>query len=172
MFADLSIQTQWLLNSVALLIVHLLGAWIAVRLPAAWFRTDNWLTAPRHWEREGKVYERLFRIRRWKDRLPDGGSWFRDGFAKSVLASRTQVYLLRFAQETRRGEWTHWGMLLTLPLFLFWNTWSGMAALAGWMLVFNMPCIIVQRYNRARLLRVVGVQKRVWYTGVRTGDHP
>ena len=117
------------------------------------------------------MYERLLRVRSWKPLLPDGGAWFRRGFPKARLNSRSPDYLLLFAAETRRGEWAHWVMLLTLPLFGLWNTADGMLVVTIWLLAGNLPCIVVQRYNRARLLRVIGERGRLCYTGEEKSRH-
>ncbi|WP_020615092.1 hypothetical protein [Paenibacillus daejeonensis] len=164
MFAEGEASLPWLLNGVSLTIIHMTAAWVAIRLPDRWFANESWLTAPRSLEYGGQLYERLLQIRRWKDRLPDGGAWFKGGFAKAVLTSREPEYMERFVRETRRGEWTHWGMLLALPLFGLWNSWGGMVIVAVWLVAANLPCILVQRYNRVRLLRVVGLRQQLCYT--------
>ena len=103
------------------------------------------------------------RIQLWKDRLPDGGSWLRSGFAKKRLQSRSKDYLERFAAETRRGELTHWLMLLPVPLFALWNNLLGMLIMILYALAANVPCIIVQRYNRIRLLKVMSRREQLCY---------
>jgi glycosyl-4,4'-diaponeurosporenoate acyltransferase len=58
-------------------------------------------------------------------------------------------------QETCRAELTHWLTLLFAPLFFFWNPlW------VGFFMIFyasmeNFPLIMTQRYNRARLRRIM-----------------
>jgi glycosyl-4,4'-diaponeurosporenoate acyltransferase len=50
---------------------------------------------------------------------------------------------------------THWITMAYGPLFWLWSAWW----LGGVMVVFgvlaNVPCLVAQRYNRARLLRVL-----------------
>lgn len=171
MFADPSPGWVWLFNGLALTLWHLLLAWASTHAPVTWFARDGWLTRIRLFEREGRVYDRLLRVRVWKPLLPDGGAWFRRGFPKARLDSRSPAYLLRFAAETRRGEWSHWVMLLALPLFGLWNTTEGLLVVTFWLVGSNLPCIIVQRYNRARLLRVMGERERLWYTGGVESQH-
>jgi len=141
------------------------AAWSAVvgyaahRLPLRRLDHDARFTRLRTWERGGRVYERLG-IRRWKDRLPEFGAVFRGGASKRSLPSRDTAHLTRFAAETRRAEIVHWVIPLVTPLFVLWNpAWlvSGMVAYA---VVANAPCLIVQRYNRGRLLRVLTRRNR------------
>ena len=77
------------------------------------------------------------------------------GFAKASLRAHTPDFLERFLRETWRGELTHWLALLTLPLFAIWNPGWGVAINATYAVALNVPCLLAQRYNRARFLRVL-----------------
>ncbi|MBN2507935.1 MAG: glycosyl-4,4'-diaponeurosporenoate acyltransferase [Verrucomicrobia bacterium] len=126
-------------------------AWLFTRLPAAWFRPGP----ARAWEQGGRFYERVFKIRHWKDRLPDGARWFSGGFAKGALAGAGADYLRRFVRETWRGELCHWCALGCAPLFFLWNPWWADGVMAGYAVAANVPCILAQRYNRARFERLL-----------------
>jgi glycosyl-4,4'-diaponeurosporenoate acyltransferase len=136
------------------------AAWSAVvgygahRLPAARLDADGFLTRPRRWERGGRVYEHLA-IRRWKDLLPEAGTVFRGGTSKRALPGRTSEDLRRFAAETRRAELVHWTIPLITPVFAIWSPPALLAAMVAYAVVANLPCLIVQRYNRARIGRVL-----------------
>jgi glycosyl-4,4'-diaponeurosporenoate acyltransferase len=112
------------------------------------FARDTWLTRPRALERDGAAYDRLW-IRRWKDRLPEAGG------AKRVVGGRDRTTLERFVVETRRAEWVHWVILAAVPLFALWNPPLAMVLVVGVGVSFNLPCLLVQRYNRLRLQRVI-----------------
>jgi glycosyl-4,4'-diaponeurosporenoate acyltransferase len=141
------------------------AAWSAVvgyaahRLPLRRLDHDAPFTRLRTWERGGRVYERLG-IRRWKDRLPEFGAVFRGGASKRSLPSRDTPHLTRFAAETRRAEIVHWAIPLVSPLFALWNPAWLVGAMAAYAVVANAPCLIVQRYNRGRLLRVLTRRNR------------
>ncbi|MEB3168033.1 MAG: hypothetical protein ACKN89_08470 [Cyanobium sp.] len=92
-------------------------------------------------------------IRRWKRWIPDAGAALPGGIAKASLVSRDPCCLQRLVIETRRAELVHWALwaagLLT-PL------WLPLPAVAGNLLFatgFNLPCLLLQRFNRRRLLR-------------------
>ena len=103
-----------------------------------------------HW-----FYESLLHIRAWKSLLPDAGGWFVGGFAKQELKSRQPDYLRQFLEETCRGEWSHFIVMIFAPLFFLFNPpWAGWVMLAYGLLA-NLPCILVQRYNRRRLAAVI-----------------
>jgi glycosyl-4,4'-diaponeurosporenoate acyltransferase len=137
------------LNALGLPALQLGCAWIFTRLPAAWFhpplpKTDR-----------SRGYERFLGIKRWKDRLPDGASWFKGGFAKASLRQRDPQHLARFLRETWRGELCHWTVLALIPVFFLWNPGWADLVIAAYALAANLPCILVLRYNRQRLSRVL-----------------
>jgi len=141
------------LNALGLPALQLGCAWAFTRMPATWFaRSPGGGDARR--------YERALAIKCWKDRLPDGASWFKGGFAKAKLQRRDRRHLARFLQETWRGELCHWTALALIPVFFLWNPWWGDLVIALYALAANLPCILVQRYNRARLQRVLSDEAR------------
>ena len=138
------------LNAGGWLCLQLGLAWLFLRLPAHWF---NWRNARMN-RANRQLYERFLLIKRWKDWLPDGARWFSHGFSKRALANKHPEYLRRFVCETRRGEICHWLAIACVPLFGLWNPGWGLLVNAAYALLANLPCILVQRYNRARLLRL------------------
>jgi glycosyl-4,4'-diaponeurosporenoate acyltransferase len=127
--------------------------YVAHRRPADTFDPNRWPYRLRGWERGGRVYQRIG-IRRWKDRLPEAGAVFTGGFSKRHLASRNRFYLDRFVAETCRAEFAHWAMMALAPIwFVLFAPLVG-ALNCVYALGANLPCLIVQRFNRGRLLRV------------------
>jgi glycosyl-4,4'-diaponeurosporenoate acyltransferase len=146
--------SPWILvtvNIAAWLIFHLGLAGLATALPLRLFPPGGWVCRQRRWEHSGRIYQTLFAVRRWKRLLPEGADILRRGFKKGRLASRDPQYLREYSLETCRSEICHWAVWLCGWLFFVWNPpW------AGWIMVAyataaNFPCIITQRYNRARL---------------------
>lgn len=133
----------------------LLVGWAAHRAPLRRFDHDTWLTRPRSVERDGRWYEARLHIVRWKDWLPEGGGFYRGGFAKRTVAGGDVDVMRRFVAETRRAEYAHWLMMAATPVFFLWNAWWGDVLNVVFALTVNLPCLMVQRYNRARLTRVI-----------------
>lgn len=131
----------------------ILLALVCLFLPDRVFAPNRFLWRAHAWEREGRVYEDVFRVRRWKHLLPDGGGiWKKRGYKKRNLSDYSEENLRRFLVESSRGELTHW--LGITPFWLFglfapgWVVWIMLI----YALVVNLPCIIAQRYNRPRVL--------------------
>ncbi|MBQ7801301.1 MAG: glycosyl-4,4'-diaponeurosporenoate acyltransferase [Oscillospiraceae bacterium] len=123
-------------------------------LPRRWFRAERFPYRPFSWEREGKIYEKLH-IRVWKDRVPDMSRLLRSMVPKAVTARPTAESLDRLVRETCVAEAVHWALaVLSLGVLKIWK------GLGGWIcyglcLLGNLPFIIIQRYNRPRLLRTL-----------------
>jgi glycosyl-4,4'-diaponeurosporenoate acyltransferase len=148
---ELPIAWIIVLNVAGWLVIQLGLAWVFTRLPLEWFNSP----LAHAWENQGRWYERVFVIKRWKGLLPDGARWFTGGFAKHTLGRRDLRHLDRFRRETWRGELCHWCAMASAPVFFLWNPWWGDVIIIAYAIVANLPCILVQRYNRARLQRVL-----------------
>jgi glycosyl-4,4'-diaponeurosporenoate acyltransferase len=131
------------------------AGYLGHRLPARWLNRDRVLLRLLGFERDGRWYERRLRIKRWKDRVPEAGELFRGGFSKRAVRGRDPGHLARFVLETRRAELTHWLLLAAAPFFFVWNPWWLGVLMVVYALVANAPCLLIQRYNRARLERVL-----------------
>lgn len=150
----------WTANVLGWPLIHLgIGA-VALRLPPHLFARDSWLTAPRRWENQGRLYRDWLAIRRWKSLLPDGASWL-GGLAKGKLCSHDPSYLTQFQLETRRAEVAHWCMFCCLPVFFLWNPPWACFVMTAYAVGVNLPCILAQRYNRITLDRVLRTRPRV-----------
>jgi glycosyl-4,4'-diaponeurosporenoate acyltransferase len=148
----------WAANLLGWPIIQLGLAAVFLQLPLEWFENDTWLTAPRAWEHEGRLYRDRLAIRRWKALLPDGAPWF--GGSQKSLSTRCAVHLNRFRLETRRAELAHWCMLACLPAFFLWNPSWACWVMTVYALAANLPCILAQRYNRLILTRIAANHDR------------
>lgn len=125
---------------------------LAPRVPLRMLDHDSWLTRARCFESQGRAYEKLH-IRHWKGWLPDAGGWFGGRSKRNLEGGRSG--LARFSAETRRAELVHWLVIAIAPVFAAWNPPPLLVVMVLYALVANVPCIVVQRYNRARIDRVL-----------------
>jgi glycosyl-4,4'-diaponeurosporenoate acyltransferase len=150
----------WAANILGWPVIQISISYVSLRLPAERFVADNWITAPRGWERGGRVYKDWFRIRKWKQLLPDGAPWL-GGFSKKKLDAREQEYLDQFLVETRRAEVAHWCMLFCFPVFFLWNPPWACCVMCAYAVAANLPCIVAQRYNRMAIARLAHNRSRL-----------
>lgn len=112
------------------------------------------------WEENGQFWNHHFHVRKWKDSLPDSSSIFKTAYNKKEMKRTNLESLEKFIIETQRAELAHWLSMLPAPLFFIWNP-----AWAGWIMVIyaflaNFPFIIIQRYNRPRLLNLLQTKRQ------------
>jgi glycosyl-4,4'-diaponeurosporenoate acyltransferase len=136
----------WAVGSLAI------GWWAARRPPTAIHAGP--VTRLRPWEHDGRTWQRLTRVSRWKDRLPEAGAVF-GGMSKRSVGSRGTDEMQRFATETVRAEKVHWALLATTPLHAIWCRPTIFLGMVAYGLVANVPFIVVQRANRGRIDRIV-----------------
>jgi glycosyl-4,4'-diaponeurosporenoate acyltransferase len=154
---DTSFPLVWviLIDALAWLVIHLGVACLGMRIRPERFDPAGWLFRERRMERGGRLYERFFAVKLWKDFLPDGAALFQRGFRKKALLGRDREYFSRFVTETCRGEIVHWVVLCCSILFFLWNTWAVGLIMVAYAVAANLPCILAQRYNRLRFIRVM-----------------
>ena len=146
------------LDIIAWFLIHMGVSYSMSRVPIELFKADSVLCRRKSFEAEGRLYERLFRIKKWKETLPDGATLFKAGFPKRHLKKKIKVYLQTFIKETCRAELTHWLTLACAGVFFIWNHWWIGLIMIVYAAAVNLPCILTQRYNRIRLVRVVAVK--------------
>lgn len=143
------------IDIVAWVFFHLAISALCLRLPLKTFQNNAFWSRIYPWEKSGALWHKLFRVKAWKGRLIDGATLFKSGYQKKTLHGKGKKDLQMFAVETKRAELTHWLSILPAPLFFLWNP-----ALVGWLMiayavVFNLPFIVTQRYNRGRINKML-----------------
>ena len=142
------------INIAVWLVIHLGVGMSTARMRSDSFNPQSWLYRQRTWERGGKTYKSLLKVKKWKRLLPDGVAVFKGGFRKKHLRDADVPYVQRFILETCRAEFTHWVIFLFAFIFFVWNEWWIGLIMVAYGLAANMPCIITQRYSRMRLERM------------------
>ena len=150
--ASLSMAAVLAVNVVWWALVHAGTGFAAHRLPEQRLARDGWLLRVRSGEVDR--YRRLG-IRRWKDRLPEAGALFPGGISKRHVGSSLE----RFVRETRRAELAHWWAIAGGPVSALWNPPLGTVLMVAYGVGVNAPFIAIQRYNRARALRLLRLQR-------------
>lgn len=141
------------LNVVGWPAIHFAVAAVAFKCPWRWFDSRD-LSPTFSASRSTKVskIDRWLRVRAWKGFLPDAARWFRGAMPRDINRRLDAAHVRRLVAETRRGEVAHWVMLFAFPVFAIWNPPWADCVMAAYALAANVPCILVQRFNRRRLV--------------------
>ncbi len=124
-------------------------------LPKKWFRPDKLPFRSLNFEKNGSIYVNLG-IKKWKDVLPDMSR-----IVPLLIPSKKMppVYTIprleAMIQETCIAEWIH--VLLCLMGYGCVFLWEGKGGWFAFLLYVlgNIPYIMIQRYNRPKLMRIL-----------------
>ena len=153
----ISLPIFWviLLDCIAWAIIQPSVAYFSMGFPPSVLNHDSWLYRTRRWEAGGKIYNDVFHVKRWKWRLPYGGELFQKDFTMKTVTSREEGYLRLWVQESCRSELCHWLAITPAFFFFLWNPFWLWMVMVLYAVLFNAISIIVQRYNRPRLMRIL-----------------
>jgi glycosyl-4,4'-diaponeurosporenoate acyltransferase len=131
----------------------ILCTYLGQKLPPRLYSINNWLFKERAWEKGGSIYQRLFRVKAWKTLLPEVSDFIRSIFAKRHLRAYTKEYFAGYLTESCKAELTHWLIIGSSFFLSLWNAIATTWAVFWFSIVFNFPYIIIQRYNRPRIVK-------------------
>jgi len=148
------LSTFWLIvvNAAAWAAIQIGVGYFAAKISGGNFNPEGAIFKERHWEQGGKIYEKLFRVSRWKSWLPSGGKFF-GIFSINHFRSSARDYAQKWLVESCRAEFIHWVAMLPALLFFLWNPFNAWMINIGYAICANVPCIISQRHNRPRVMR-------------------
>lgn len=127
---------------------------IGTALPREWFHPERFPYRPYRWEKEGAVYQKIG-IQHWKDRVPDMSKLDKRMVRKAIPIQTDSAKIYRLVQETCVAEMVHWLLCVAglwgLRLF---GGWPGVVLWLFYAVFLNITFVLIQRYNRPRLLRL------------------
>jgi glycosyl-4,4'-diaponeurosporenoate acyltransferase len=141
-----------------------IGTWVlwfylvgftASKLKISFLAKDYIFTKLLSFEKDGSWFRKYLKIDKWKDRVPELGGIFGDGFQKRSIDLGTKDQLQLFIRETRRAELAHWVMTSGWIITIAFNPLWAIVFNLIFAHIVNFPCLIIQRYNRARLIKVL-----------------
>lgn len=152
---------QKFLNSVFyVMIIGLIAGFVFALIPQKLFLRFQNCYRLRSFEQEGKIYSKYLKINSWKDKLPQFSELTKFGFSKASLNTVSSEYLKIFYIETMRAELTHWVLMLISPIYLCFSAKILVAFTICGNIIGNIPFIIIQRYNRGRVLKLLNHLKK------------
>jgi glycosyl-4,4'-diaponeurosporenoate acyltransferase len=137
--------------------------------PARLLNPRNRLFREKHWEAGGAIYQRIFNVRRWKDALPELSDIIKKLFPKKRIIRFDAEYLQSYIIESCRAELTHFCIIGISFLFPLWAGFSVSLLIIYISIFLNLPFIIIQRYNRPRIQRLLARGKHI-YSGIKAED--
>lgn len=151
----LLIQKEFLLNLLTFFFFSVIITYLSNKMPDHFYSNGNWLLRQREWEKRGEFYQRVFRVKLWKKLLPELGDIVKSVFPKKRIKEYTREYLNKYIFESCKSEMTHWCIIFSTLLFFLWSEFEPAMMIVLLAIILNLPYIIIQRYNRPRIMGMV-----------------
>lgn len=146
-------QKNLLFSIIAVIIWHYISFRIVFYHDKSFFYKDDPNSNESLFLKKEKIYEVFFKIKFWKDKIPQYVS--KNGFSKNKIKSLNINYLKDFISETYRAEINHVLCCLAIPFLFFFNKLNAASIMSFLVALGNVPCIMIQRYNRFRIRRII-----------------
>lgn len=136
----------------------ILGFLIGRIVPKSWFRADRFPFRTKPWEE--KLYQ-LLRVKQWQNKVPDMSRILPGMMPPKRLTPEMMGELPRMIEETCVAEAVHAALSVTGLGFLWIvpGVWGALWT-AAYILLGNVAFIVIQRYNRPRLQKLLVMQER------------
>jgi len=127
-------------------------------LPKRWLHPEKFPFRTYAWE--DRLWKAL-QIRKWQAKVPDMSRLFKKLMPAKALTQKTAQDLPLMIGETCVAELTH-GLLCIAGLFLLkiWPGTGGVFLTVIYIVFGNLPFLLIQRYNRPRLQKLLARQPR------------
>ncbi|SHH87732.1 UDP-N-acetylglucosamine:LPS N-acetylglucosamine transferase [Sporobacter termitidis DSM 10068] len=142
-------------NVLVFILFSIVNTILSLKVPPKLLDYRRWLYKAKKWEANGTVYQRIFKVKRWKDALPELSDFIKTIFPRKRIAAFDKNHMQKYLLESCRAELTHWGIILSSFLFGIWNDFIKTALMVLLAIGLNLPYVIIQRYNRPRLIKFI-----------------
>ena len=123
-------------------------------IPKSWINPDLFPYKTCQFEENGKFYEQ-FGVKKWQNKVLDMSKIFPKIIPQKKIDDNIHEALPLMIKETCIAELIHW--FLFIPVIYCLALWEGLGGIIVVTLyeLFNIPYIIIQRYNRPRLINTL-----------------
>jgi len=126
-----------------------------IRLPERFYNYKNGIYKGRKWEKSGKFYQSVFKIKSWKNHIPELADFVKFIFPKKSIKEFTDEFLSKYLLESCKAEFVHWCNILASTVFLIYEGISTFTYMFIIAIILNTPFILIQRYNRPRIISIM-----------------
>lgn len=147
-----SLADTIIINIFLILLWHMLCFIACITCNSSVYSLDKKMFQPKKWEDNGKWYDDKLYIKKWKDRLPQHIG--KNGFSKQHFTNLSKEYIDTFIMETCRAEWEHSISCFYIVITFIISPFKIALIFSLFTIAANIPFLIIQRYNRFRLLKI------------------
>ena len=134
--------------------IGILSFFLGRILPKHWFHADAFPFKSFAFEKNGRIYDKIL-VKKWQNKVPDMSRIFPGLMREKKFSGgeRDASALPLMLEETCIAETIHWLLfILGFGCIFLWRGGWGIAVAIIYDLLGNVTFIIIQRYNRPRLM--------------------
>lgn len=143
------------INLIIFTFFSIIITYLSTRLPDKLCFYKKWLYKERKWERGGRFYQDIFKVKKWKNCMPELGDFIKAIYPKKYIKNHDRETLLIYLTESCKAELTHFAIIASTFTFHLWSDFTTATIIFIIAFFLNMPYIIIQRYNRPRIIGIL-----------------
>lgn len=132
-----------------------------LRFPDCFYNYKNGIYKGRKWENNGDFYQTVFKVKSWKSHIPELADFIKFIFPKKFIKEFTDEFLSKYLLESCKAEFVHWCNIFSSTMFLIYEGVSTFTYMLVIAIILNTPFIIIQRYNRPRIISIMKIHEGV-----------
>lgn len=149
-----------ILDIVSWIIFHLSIGHFCSKIPVERFDPEKRWYQTKPWEKDGEIYQRLFRVKDWKKWIPSGAALYKNAYEIKHLTEISIENVKLWIRESCRSEFCHYVMVIPGFFFFLWNSVEISWCMMAYAIMNNLVPIIMQRYNRPRARKLLSQLER------------
>src|SRR5690625_7980116 len=87
--------------------IHYFILFLCFKIPLSYFEKNNKLFKTRKWEQSGQIWQKIYKVKKWKSRIIEGSSIAKERYDKSHLHGTMRRDISNLSAESIHAERTH-----------------------------------------------------------------
>lgn len=150
-----SLLKKFAIHMEIFIFISVILTFISTKLPERYYQYNRWIYKERDWEKGGEFYQDKFKVRAWKKKLPELADFIKSIFPKKFIKEFNGEFIIKYLMESCKAEFTHWCIIFSTVIFLIFDGITAFISMLFLAIILNIPFIIIQRYNRPRIISIM-----------------
>lgn len=141
-----------LITAIYVTVIGQVCFFFGLSLPREKFNENSFPYKTFAWEKNGKIYNAV-RVKKWKSRVPDMSTLTNKLMPKKINRHITSEDVDKLVKESCVAELIHYLLcVFSVGIYNIWESGTGVVLAVLYIILGNVPYIIIQRYNRPNFI--------------------
>lgn len=138
-----------LITIIYIIVIGQVGFFFGLSLPRDCFDETRFPYNSFEWENNKSGFYGFLKVKRWKSRVPDMSDITKRIMPKKIKENITSEYMDKLVKESCVAEMIHYVLcIFAIGIYNIWKGSLGILFAILYIVLGNIPYIIIQRYNR------------------------